>query len=292
MRVLVTGGCGFLGAAFAARARATGLDVVTLDVHTSANCVCNLADADRVARAVVDSRTQAIVHLAARLTDAGERDPVDCVRINALCTAALFAAAETARVERVIYAGSIAAVGDVREGGDDVALAPGSVYGATKAFGEHLARAMSARPSAPAYLTLRFGWVYGPGRVRGWRTLQDLLERVVAGERNICYPDYPDPIDWTWVDDAAEVLLRSLAVPLPRYALHNALGDKRTVREAIAHLARRFPDLVALPEPAATPPSGWRLSNSGLERLIGYAPRTRLEDGIDRMLAAATEPVR
>ncbi len=286
-RVLVTGGCGFLGAAFAELARIGGHLPSTADIAGDADHVLDVGDPAAIAALIADIRPDAIVHLAAALTDAGERDPVATTRINALGTAALFAAAEVAKVGRVIYASSISAVGPTLGAvGDDTRLEPGNVYGATKAFNEHLARAMSTRPNAPAYLGLRFGYVYGPGRVRGWRDLQGLIERVGAGERNLDYPDYPDAIDWTWVGDAAEVLLHAVERSLPRLAVVNVVGDKRPVRDVIAHLQRRFPDLHATPAAAQAPPAAWGLVNDGLHGMLGVTPSTTVEQGIDLLLAA------
>jgi nucleoside-diphosphate-sugar epimerase len=342
-RILVTGGCGFLGARFASRARAAGHAVTTADMLQGADQTLDVGDA-RAVEAMVDAlRPEAIVHLAAGLTDAGERDPVGTVRTNALGTAAIFAAAEKFRCERVVYASSISAVGPtIGSIGDDARLMPGSVYGATKAFCEHLAHAMSAagspqgarppggerraapiggdhtsaagspqgaRPpggerraapigenhtgarsgtarAAPRYLGLRFGYVYGPGRVRGWREVQALIERVADGERELAYPDFAEAIDWTWIDDAATVLLRAIERALPPRAVLNVVGDKRRVRDAIAYLQRRFPDLRATPQAARTPPAAWGLVNDGLEALLGFVPATTLEQGIDAMLEA------
>jgi len=286
-RVLVTGGCGFLGACFARLARGAGHTVVTADILPEADRALDVGDASAVAALVADVRPDAIVHLAAALTDAGERDPVGTTRLNALGTAAVFAAAEQYRVGRVVYASSISAVGPTAgRSGDDVRLQPGNVYGATKAFCEHLALSMSARPGAPSYLGLRFGYVYGPGRVRGWREVQALIERVAAGERRIEFPDFPDAMDWTWIDDAARVLHAAIERPLPPNAVLNVVGDKRRVREAMAYLATRFPDLEPVPRPAQTPPAAWSLFNEGLEAMLGVTPSTTLEQGIDRMLAA------
>ena len=292
-RVLITGGAGFLGAPLAARARAAGHDVVTADVLPQADRRLDCSDPSAIAQAVGEIRPQVIVHLAAGLTDAGERDPVATVRLNALGTAAIFAAAEANGIERVIYATSISAVGPTTHAtGDDTRLAPGNVYGATKAFCEHLAAAMHTRPGAPCYLGLRFGYVYGPGRVRGWRDVQAIVERVAAGERHIEFPDYPEPIDWTWVDDAADILARTIERPLPRNAVANVVGDKRRMRDAIDHLRRRFPDLDAHARPARTPPAAWNLYNDGLLALLGAVPAVTLEEGIDRMLDAAARPSR
>ena len=286
-RVLITGGCGFLGATFASLARGAGHDVVTADILPDADRKLDASDPDAIAAVVASVKPDAIVHLAAGLTDAGERDPVGTTRPNALGTAAVFTAAEANGVDRVIYATSISAVGPTTGSvGDDTRLNPGNVYGATKAFAEHLAAAMHTRPNAPAYLGLRFGYVYGPGRVRGWREVQNLVDRVAAGERHLDYPDFPDAMDWTWIDDAVAVLLATIERPLPRNAVLNVVGDKRHVRDAIASLQRRFPDLSATPVAARTPPAAWGLVNDGIGELLGTIPSTTLEQGIDRLLAA------
>jgi len=146
-RVLVTGGCGFLGAAFTTLARSRGHDVVAADILPEADRNLDASDPEAIAAAVASVKPEAIVHLAAALTDAGERDPVGTTRLNALGTAAIFTAAEANGVARVIYATSISAVGPtVGAVGDDTRLNPGNVYGATKAFAEHLAAAMHTRP--------------------------------------------------------------------------------------------------------------------------------------------------
>jgi UDP-glucose 4-epimerase len=288
VRVLVSGGCGFLGRAFARRARAAGHHVVTLDRDAAADVPLDITDAAAMAQAASVARPDVVVHLAARLTDAGERDPLDAVRVNALGTAIVFAAAEAAGAARVVYASSNAAVGVCAHAcGDAVTLEPRSVYGVTKAFGEHLARAMSCRAGAPSYLALRFGWIYGPGRSRGWSDPQQVIDAAIAGHNPVQYPDYPDAIDWTYVDDAADILERALDCPLQGFAAHNALGDRRRMADAAAHLRRRFPHLALEPRAAALPPSAWQLVNDGLAARVGAWAVTPLETGIDRMIATA-----
>ena len=166
LRVLVTGGTGFLGSALTERARAAGHALTTFDHAGSADRLGDISDPAVVTRLVDDTRPDVVVHLAAVLTDAAASDAVAATRVNALGTAAIFAAAVARKIGRVVYASSVAAVGPCPEGsGDGVALRPQSIYGATKAFGEHLARAMSG--AGTTFVSLRFGWVYGPGRTRG-----------------------------------------------------------------------------------------------------------------------------
>ena len=287
MRTLVTGGAGFLGQAFAVRARRAGHQVTTVDLGGEADVQCDVTDVPALAAAMAQVSPEVVVHLAALLTDVAANDPATAVRVNIGGTAAVFAAARAAAVQRIVYASSIAAVGPCAEGsGDDVALRPLTVYGATKAAGEHLCRALSALDGYPASLALRFGWVYGPGRERGWRVAQEVIERFARGDRDVVVPDFSGPIDWTYVDDAAEVLLRALAAPLTRFSVFNVVGDRRTMRDAIAHLQLRYPGVQVEYQAVTVPASGWMLRNDGLQAALGFAPATRLEDGIDAMLAA------
>jgi UDP-glucose 4-epimerase len=261
--------------------------VTTLDLAGDADLRCDVADTATLSAAMAKVRPAVVVHLAALLTDAAADDPEAAVRVNVGSIAAVFAAARAVSVQRIVYASSVAAVGPCAQGsGDGVALQPQTVYGATKAAGEHLCRALSALDGYPASVALRFGWIYGPGRKRGWRVAQEVVERFARGERQVSYPDFAEPIDWTYVDDAAEVLLRALSAPLPEYAVFNVVGDRRTMRDAIMHLELRHPGVLATPATGVAPPSGWGLKNDGLEAALGFVPTTRIEDGIDAMLAA------
>ena len=287
MRILATGGAGFLGHAFAVRARRAAHQVTTLDLGGDADIRCDVADVATLTAAVAAVAPQAVVHLAALLTDAAADDPAAAVRVNIGGTVAILVAARAAAVQRIVYASSVAAVGPCAEdSGDEVALRPQTPYGATKAAGEHLCRALSALDGYPACVALRFGWVYGPGRRRGWRIAQEVVERFARGDRHIVVPEFAGPIDWTYVNDAAEVLVRALAAPLPRFAVFNVVGDRRTMRDAVAHLQLRYPGVQVESQAVSPPASGWTLRNDGLEAALGFAPATRLEDGIDAMLAA------
>ena len=101
---------------------------------------------------------------------------------------------------------------------------------------------------------------------------------------DITYPDFHERIDWTWIDDAVAVTSKALFAPLDRSRIFNVAGDKRFMREAAVHLARRFPGTRFTPQPARTPPSAWSFTNDGLEAAIGVVPTTTMETGIDLCL--------
>jgi UDP-glucose 4-epimerase len=294
MRIAITGGAGFLGAAAALRLAADGHDVLALDKGEPpptagvAFCACDVAEQADVVAALSEFRPDAVIHLAALLTLDARADIVAATRVNALGTAHVFAAARDTGARRIVYASSVAALGDAETAPGDAAVPrPASVYGATKAFGEHLARAFAEDSPELTLVGLRFGSVYGPGRARGWRAIQRLVEQALDGATELVYPDFPEPIDWTWIGDAAEVTARAAMAAASGHRVFNVVGDKRLMREAAAHLARRFPALRLVPRPDLTPPSAWTFENDGLAEALDYIPATAMEDGIDAMLAAS-----
>lgn len=295
MDILVTGGGGFLGLSFAARALRDGHRVDLYDlafpspIPLGARAVTgDVTDHKSFAAALDESGADVVVHLATLLSDTCAADPVRGVRVNCLGSAVVFREAAAQKARRVIYAGSVSALarGADLPLGDDRPIDPHGVYGVTKAFAEHLAATFPKGPGHTEFLGLRFGWVYGAGRDRGWRALQQMIEDFAAGASEVRYPDYDAPNDWTYVEDAAEVLARCLDSPAPSAPAYNVAGDLRTVHEAVAHLRRRFPDARATPYPAAILPIPWNFVCDRLAREIGYAPATRLEDGLDRTLDA------
>ena len=291
MRVIVTGGAGFLGRVTSEKLAAAGHQVLALDKAPASlpggieSGAVDIAEQAAVEQAFGDFRPDAVVHLAALLTPAARADIVAATRVNCLGTAIVFAAAGAAGARRIVYASSVSALGladPVR--GDATVPEPGNIYGATKAYAEYLAGPFSLDHPALSLTGLRFGWVYGPGRDRGWRDPQAFIEDAARGERRISFPDYPDPIDWTWVGDAAEVAARAVLAQHEGHRVFNVAGDKRRVREAAGYLAHRFPGLTAEPVPAVTPPGAWLFANDRLLAELGIVPATRMEDGIDRLI--------
>lgn len=291
MTLLLTGAGGFLGAALGRALAARGARLVLTDrvapdlppdIDPAAVWggridvrALDVRDRTAVEAAVRETGARRIVHLAALLTPECAADPWLGTAVNALGTAAVFTAAARLGVERVVFASSVAALppanGRAR-----------SVYGATKAFGEMLAAAL-AEGDAPDLVGLRFGWVYGAGRVRGWNDVQRVIEEFAAGLAEVAYPAYSEPLDWTYVDDAVRALLAALEVPPPPPILLAVPGDRRPIEDAIAHLRTRRPGTRAIPVPATLPAAGWQVL-AGSSLVAG--PITPLEDGLDRTLEA------
>lgn len=310
MRLLITGAAGFLGSHLVRRLLALDHSVVAYDeapvlldsesisdtpaperVDSQARFTSiqgSVTDQGALTEALKAHRIDCIVHLATLLTEACAGDPVRGVTVNGVGTAAVFEAAWQADVRRVVFGSSVAAIGQ-RAGpspGDRVALSPTSVYGATKAFGELLASALRSQRPEQELIGLRFGWIYGPGRVRGWNALQQVIELFALEREEVPYPDYDQPNDWTYVDDAVEAIVLCLHSPRPSVPAYNVPGAYRRVQEAVAHLHQLFPGSRPVPYPAQLPADAWDFHLDHIAQEVGYRPRVDLEDGLARTVAA------
>src|SRR5665647_135073 len=149
MHVLVTGGAGYIGSVIAARLLARGHGVTVYDdlsrghraaVPGGASLVQgDIRDQSRVQGALLDSRCDAIVHMAA-LAEVGEsvEQPERYHDVNVNGTAAVIAAAKAATVGRLVFSSTAAVYGEPRRVpiDEDDELAPTNAYGADGPGGE------------------------------------------------------------------------------------------------------------------------------------------------------------
>ncbi|HWD57019.1 MAG TPA: D-erythronate dehydrogenase [Stellaceae bacterium] len=156
MRIVITGGCGFLGRRLAlllldkGTARGPLDELVLFDNAASALplpddkrvriVTGDIADRDTVRR-LISPDTDAVFHLAAIVSGQAEADPDLGYRVNLDGTRAVLDACRAlASVPRLVFASSLAVYGGALPPavGDDTALTPQSSYGAQKAIGELL----------------------------------------------------------------------------------------------------------------------------------------------------------
>src|SRR5262249_57123220 len=153
-----------------------------------------------------------VIHRAAWRTPASADDPVLATKVNCLGAATLFTLAAEARVKRTIFASSVAALSSAPglTTGDNRPLEPRSVYGATKAYAEHLAMALRVQDPALDLFGIRFGWLYGPGRVGGWNEVQSVIEGFANERPKVRYPRFEKAVDVTCVCVATNALTGAL----------------------------------------------------------------------------------
>jgi nucleoside-diphosphate-sugar epimerase len=263
MRVLVTGGRGFLGVHVVEAFRAAGHEPVALGRRDG-----DLAEPAVAERLLEDHRPDAVVHLAALVGRVpSDRDPMEAVRQNA-GVAALVARACAER---------------------DVPLAHGSttevytsttVYALTKRWSEDAA--LHYRPDAAL---LRFSWPYGPGVPpgHGRGAIPNMLDQALRGESIVVHRE--SQRSWCWAGDAARAVVAIVA--------DGGGGPWDVGRDddpvSMLDLARLVCRLTGAPEEliseVAAPPGGVSRSlDTARLSALGWRPEVGLEQGLGATL--------
>lgn len=299
MRVLVTGGAGFIGATLVRRLVASGHRVRVLD-NLSTGDAAHLAGVDaelvkgdiRDADALDDAMRgiTAVVHLAAAGSVIGSvQDPVANFEANVLGTFRVLDAARRAGVMNVVQASTGGAlIGDATPPVSERSLPkPISPYGASKLAGEGYAHAF-AKTYGIRTVAIRFGNVYGPWCARKRGVINVFFEALHSGAPLVIYGDGTASRDYVHVDDIASALLLALEnerVP-GGTVLHAASGVETTVTE-LADLCRRAAGKPGHPieyRPKRAGEVGRNFASYDLaHELLGYTPTVRREDGIPRL---------
>ena len=215
MRILVTGGSGYLGSAAVAALRARGHDVETIGRHPGVdNAVCDLTDVDAVRKAVrAVGECDTVVHLAARAHDFRGLSLDDLLLANTTTTrnlvAALRAEGRTAAV-RFVHASSVAVYELLdAEWGLTAAQAP---YAASKLQAEQLLHAEPFR----SLCVLRFAPIYDRGH------LQDVAKRVFLPATRLKLRLYPPPVHSVCaLERAVQAIVTAVETGSPERQLEN-----------------------------------------------------------------------
>ncbi|MEV5171381.1 NAD-dependent epimerase/dehydratase family protein [Streptomyces flaveolus] len=288
MRVLVTGGAGFIGSHVVEALTARGHEAVVFDVRTDP--AADVRDPVAVARAVAGA--DAVCHQAAMVgLGVGFGDAAEYVSRNDLGTAVLLTAMAEAGVRRLVLAGSMVVYGEgryvcprdgvVRPGpravadldagrfeprcpvcgaepapglvGEDTPADPRNVYATTKLAQEHLAAAW-ARSAGGSAVSLRYHNVYGPRMPRDtpYAGVASFFRSALArGEAPRVFEDGRQRRDFVHVRDVAAanvVALEAGSAPGALTAYNTGSGEPHTVGE----MARALADAHGGPAPVVT----------------------------------------
>jgi UDP-glucuronate 4-epimerase len=307
MRILVTGGAGFIGSHLVEGLLAAGHEVVILDdfndFYDPAIKHANIADfAKDVAVHHADLRDNAsvrnvfrrekfdtIVHLAAR---AGVRPSIQQPQLyydtNVTGTLHLLEAARVTGVERFIFASSSSVYGATKNipFSEDQNLSQTlSPYGATKIAGEFLCSTYSHLYQI-RIVALRYFTVYGP-RQRPDLAIHQFTRRIYAGQPIDQFGDGTTRRDYTYVDDIIDGTVAALGYDGPFFDVFN-LGESETIQLkdlicAIENALGKKAKINRLPEQSGDMPLTCA-DISKARKLLGFNPTTRFSDGLPRFI--------
>jgi UDP-glucuronate 4-epimerase len=307
MRVLVTGGAGFIGSHLVEKLLAEGHAVAILDdfndfydPQIKRGNIAAVADkitvhqADlRDARAVGDvfhrEKVDVVIHLAAR---AGVRPSIGNAQLyydtNVNGTLHLLEAARAVGLSRFIFASSSSVYGLAKTVpfSEELHLTQTvSPYAATKIAGEFLCSTYSHLYQMRV-VALRFFTVYGP-RQRPDLAIHQFTRRIWSGKPIDQFGDGTTRRDYTYIDDIIQGVVASLGYEGPLFDIFN-LGENQTIElkdliAAIEAALGRKAKINYLPEqPGDVPLTCADISKA--QRLLGYRPVTSLATGLPRFI--------
>lgn len=158
---------------------------------------------------------------------------------------------------------------------------PLGIYGALKFGGETLVRAYH-RVFGLEYTIVRPSAAYGPGCI-GRRFIQTSIENALGGMPLQIKGDGAEKIDFTYIDDLVDGLVRVIEVPQARNEVINiTTGNATSLLTAATLVAARFPgSTIQHLEREALVPKRGTLDIGKARRLLGFEPRWNAQTGID-----------
>ena len=242
MRILITGGAGFIGANLTRLLLDHGYELTVLDdfsADSEANLLglplrliqANILDESAVQSAV--NGHQAIVHLAAQTGVPGSLlDPRRDCEINVIGTLNVLEAARNANPNiKFIFASSNAPLGrQLPPAAEDKAPLPISPYGASKLAGEAYCLAYHGSWRLQT-IALRFANVYGPFSSHKTSVVAKFFKDLAAGRRITIHGDGQQTRDFLYVEDLCRAVLQSLQSELSGEVFQVATGVETSILE-------------------------------------------------------------
>jgi UDP-glucose 4-epimerase len=304
MKVCVTGGAGFIGSHLVDRLAADGHHVVVLD-DLSTGDAANLSAApgrvdlregdvrDRRAVAEAVAGAEVVFHQAA-LAAVGRsiEKPIDVTQVNVLGTLNVLLESAAARVRRVVFASSSSVYGDtpVLPKREDMTLAPRSPYAATKVSGEALVSAFASSFGLEG-VSLRYFNVYGPRqspRSQYAAVVPRFVAATLSGRPPVVYGDGLQTRDFTYVGDVVDACLLAASAPAASGPVNVGGGKRVSVLDLLRTIGRAVGWAgKAVHEAPRVGDVRDSLADVGrAASLLGWRPKTSLEEGIARTVAA------
>jgi dTDP-glucose 4,6-dehydratase len=306
MKIIVTGGAGFIGSAFVRMAiQETDFHVVNLDRLTYAGNLENLAsieanpryrfvhgdicDAAAVESLVDEEAPDAVVHFAAEShVDRSILSPEPVIQTNFRGTFTLLEAARRHNLQRFVHVSTDEVYGSLPaplEADENFPLNPSSPYSASKAGSDLLARSYFVTYKLPVTVT-RASNNYGP-----YQFPEKLIPLMIAN----AFEDRPLPVygdgmqirDWLYVDDHCRGILEVLRKGRPG-EIYNIGGNRSLPNIEVVHkllaLTGKPESLIRYVTDRPGHDRRYALSSEKLMRETGWHPVMDFEEGLARTI--------
>jgi UDP-glucose 4-epimerase len=247
MKVLVTGGSGFIGSWVVDRLIDKGYEVVVADLvrydWINKNRIrfyeCDILDSEKLDGVFERERFDIVIHMAANtLLRKSIEDPIYDARLNILGTISVLECCRKNNVQKLIYTSTGGArVGEPERLPVDEKhpLKPMSPYGISKHTGEHYVE-MYSEVYGIEYFIFCFGNVYGPrDSVSCKRLVPVFLDKFSKNERPMIFGDGEQTRDFIYVMDLVDFMIESIDMigKTDSKLFHLANGEQISVNEMV-----------------------------------------------------------
>ncbi len=285
MKILVTGGAGFIGSHLVHKLNDEGYDVSVLDLRKPSQDVRWIKRDIREDLETLFSDFHVVFHLAA-LANArrSSEDPCLCFETNIKGTLNVLRAALKGGVERLFLASSTwvsgAQDGDIVNEKSPFHLEDvNTIYGASKISQELLCFSFYNEYRGPKYTIFRYGIPYGERMWKGLvvRAFMEMAERTkiisIMG-------DGKQSREFLYVGDLCEGQIQALK-PRAENKIYNLTGRRPvTIEEIAKEIVKHFPAKIEYIPQARVEPKIKRVHNWLAENELGWVPKTSIEEGI------------
>ncbi len=291
MRVLVTGGSGFIGSHVVDKLRARGHEPVIYDLRPSPWHLDPDARVDTVLGSITDREAleralhscDAVAHLAA-VADVNDvhASPEEAERVNARGTVAVLEAARRAGVKRIVYASTIWVYSDCEpdEVDEDTLLpAPSHLYTSTKLAGELYCKAYQELYGID-FTILRFGIPYGP-RAREAAVIPAFVGKALRHEPLTLAGDGGQSRRFVYVEDLADGVALGLEDVAVNRVYNLASDENVTIKQIAVRVQELMGDVEIVYTPARPGDFGGKVvSSERALRELGWSASTPFSEGV------------
>lgn len=301
MKIVVTGGAGFIGSNLSELLISGGHDVLVFDNFSNPSSAFspkkksmfngNITEPSDLRKAFAGAH--AVCHLAANISvTESVSNPAKVAETNVVGTHNVLKAAADANVQRVAFASSCAVYGDQKTLpiSESAPMAPLSPYAETKLAGEKLCKSFSEHEGIST-IALRLFNVYGPGQNPNGEyaaAIPKFISLSMKGKPHTIFGDGRQTRDFVYVGDVARAFALSISARLlEKHATANIGSGAQTGILALSGAIGRL--LGSNKKPEFAPGRAGEIIRSCGEiskakKVLGWSPEITLEEGLKKTI--------
>lgn len=299
MKVLITGGCGFIGSFVAERFHKEGHEVSIID-NLSTGQTGNVTFKHQLYTLDVEDpkceevfrsgKFDIVVHLAAQVdVQRSVKRPYEDAQTNMLGIANMLDLSAKFGVKKFMFASSAAVYGAQEEGlplSEDTLCSPISPYGTHKWFGEQYCAKWQEMYGIDT-LCFRFSNVYGPRQSSTGEggVISIFLDRITSGQELVIYGDGGQTRDFIYVEDVADAIYRSANCDIT--GVYNLSTCTETSLNDLVRMLSTKDGSAGVRYVSARQGDIYRssLDNTRLKRALDWVPLYSVEEGLEKTRA-------